>query len=216
MLKADLHVHTQYSFDSTTKLEKIIDRCLKIGINCLAITDHGTAAGALKMKQIAPFTIIVGEEILTPHGEVMGYFLTESVPSPTSVREAIARIKAQGGLVALPHPFGRFRSAALTHNFPEELIPQLDIIEVFNARAAFISEAEKAEQFANEHHLLKSAGSDAHLAWELGRAYVEMPEFNSASEFCHSLSQGKIFGQKTTPLVHLLTPWVKLGKRFHW
>jgi hypothetical protein len=201
--------------DSTTKLEAIIKRCLKIGINCLAVTDHHTIAGALRMQQIAPFTIVVGEEILTPHGEVIGYFLSEEIPSPTSPKEAVARIKAQGGLVGLPHPFAHFRGAALIHNFPEELFPQLDIIEVFNSRSAFINEANKAEQFAEEHHLLKSAGSDAHLVWELGQAYVEMPEFSSPSEFCQSLSQGKIFGRKTTPLVHLITPWAKLRKRLH-
>ena len=94
-------------------LEKIIERCQKVGINCIALCDHGTAEGALKMREIAPFTVIVAEEILTPYGEIMGMFLEETIPSGLSVPETIARIRAQGGLVCIPHPFDTFRHSAL-------------------------------------------------------------------------------------------------------
>ena len=96
MLKADLHIHTRYSMDSSTSLEAIVSRCLELGINCIAIADHGTVTGALKMQSLAPFTVIVAEEILTPHGEIMGMFLKETIPSDSSVEETISQIRAQG------------------------------------------------------------------------------------------------------------------------
>ena len=97
MIKADLHIHTEYSFDCATSLQTIIHRCQKKGVDCVAVADHGTIVGALKLKEIAPFTVVVAEEVLTPIGEIMGMFLTEEVPSGISVDEAIARIKEQGG-----------------------------------------------------------------------------------------------------------------------
>ena len=95
MLKADLHIHTCYSPDSNNSLDDIIKQCLKIGINCLAVCDHGTTEGALKLQEIAPFKIIVAEEILTPHGEIMGMFLKETIPSGITPQEAIKRIREQ-------------------------------------------------------------------------------------------------------------------------
>ena len=97
MLKADLHIHTEYSMDCNTPLEKIIGRCQELGINCIVITDHGTAEGALKMQKIAPFTVIVAEEIMTTQGEIMGMFLKETIPSGLTPGETINRIRAQGG-----------------------------------------------------------------------------------------------------------------------
>jgi len=105
LLKADLHIHTEYSTDCDIPVEKIIARCTRVGINCVAIADHGTIEGALRMQEIAPFPVVVAEEILTPHGEIMGVFLRHGIPSGWSVRETIARIKNQDALVCLPHPF---------------------------------------------------------------------------------------------------------------
>jgi hypothetical protein len=99
--------------DCDTPLEKIINRCLEVGINCVAIADHGTAEGALKMQGIAPFSVIVAEEILTPHGEIMGMFLKETIPSGLSIEETISRIRAQDGLVNIPHPFEVIRHSSL-------------------------------------------------------------------------------------------------------
>ena len=110
MLKADFHIHTKYSMDCNSPLEGIIKRCLDTGINCITIADHDTIEGALKMAEIAPFPVIVAEEILTPHGEVMGMFLKEKISSGLSIDKAISEIRAQDGLVCLPHPFDPFRN----------------------------------------------------------------------------------------------------------
>jgi len=214
LLKADLHVHTEYSIDCTTPLDKLITRCLKIGINCVAICDHGTAEGAIKLKAIAPFTVIVAEEILTPKGEIMGMFLKETVPSGLSVAETISSIRAQGGLICIPHPVDRFRPSALDIDTLEEIADQIDVIEVFNARTLPFQNLNEAKMFAEKYGLKKSAGSDAHTLSEIGNAYIEMPEFNGQDDFLQALVEGKICGHRTNPLTHFVSLGNKLRKKY--
>jgi predicted metal-dependent phosphoesterase TrpH len=213
LLKADLHIHTEYSMDCNTPLEKIVSRCLEIGVNCVAICDHGTAEGALKMRDIAPFPIIVAEEILTPYGEIMGMFLEETIPSGLSVEETLSRIRAQGALVCIPHPFDIFRQSALRNHIIEEIAEQIDIIEIFNARTLPPQNSAKALAFASKYGMAKSAGSDAHTLYEIGNAYVEMPEFNGRDDFLQALEKGKIYGHRTNPFIHFASMWTKLRKR---
>lgn len=194
-------------------LPQIINRCLETGINCIAITDHGTIEGALKMQSLAPFPVIVAEEILTPNGEIIGMFLKENIPSGLSLEETIARIKAQDGLVCIPHPFDMFRRSILNSNIAETLLGQIDIVEVFNSRNPILRYSAKAQIFAEKYDIAKSAGSDAHTPYEIGKAYVEMPEFNGKDDFLQALKQGKIFGDRSNPFVHLGSAWVKLKRQ---
>jgi predicted metal-dependent phosphoesterase TrpH len=214
LLKADLHVHTQYSLDCNTPLEKIVARCIAKGINCVAIADHGTAEGALKLKETASIKIIVAEEILTPYGEIMGMFLEETIPSGLPVAETISRIRAQGGLVCIPHPFDVLRSSALRSHTIEEIADQIDILEVLNARVMLPQNSAKARAFARKRGIIQGAGSDAHTLMEIGNAYVEMPEFNGKDDFLDALRQGKIRGHMTNPVIHFASVWTKLRKRW--
>ncbi|MGA7676835.1 MAG: PHP domain-containing protein [Dehalococcoidia bacterium] len=213
MIKADLHIHTAYSMDSIMSLEQIIARCLEVGINCLAVADHNAIAGALKMKEIAPFTIIVSEEILTLDGEIIGMFLSQEIPSKLSIEETIARIKAQGGLVCIPHPCDRLRFSVFRDQVFEHIMPEVDIIEVFNARSLSPGSSARARQLAQKYGKLASAGSDAHTPSEIGNACVEMPEFSSKDEFLASLAEGKICGNKANPTVHFSSIWARFKKR---
>jgi predicted metal-dependent phosphoesterase TrpH len=213
LLKADLHIHTQYSGDCNTPLEEIINRCLEIGINCVAIADHGTAEGALKLREMAPFTVIVAEEILTPRGEIIGMFLEETIPSRLSVPETISRIRAQGGLVCIPHPFDILRQGTLHNHVIEEIAEQIDMIETLNARVVFPHILAKARTFATKHGITRSAGSDAHTLREIGNAYVEMPEFGGRDDFLQALEKGKIRGRATNPLIHFASLWTKLRNK---
>ena len=210
MLRADLHIHTKYSMDCNMSLEKIINRCLEVNINCIAISDHGTAQGALEMKKLAPFPVIVAEEILTPQGEIMGMFLQETIPSGLSVEETIKRIKDQGGLVNIPHPFDTLRGFGIDGWVLETLVGQIDVLEVFNARGPFIKPSMKARTLARKYDIPGTAGSDAHTTGEIGNAYIEMPEFNDRDDFLQALRDGKIIGHRTNPLVHFVTVWEKL------
>ena len=210
MIKADLHIHTKYSMDCETPLDKIIDRCLELGINCIAIADHGTAEGALKMKCMAPFTVIVAEEMLTPHGEIMGMFLSKTIPSGLSVEQTISRIRDQGGLVCIPHPFDTIRGSALDSRIIEEIASQIDVIEVFNARNPFRSGSIRAQAFAQKNNIAQGAGSDAHTLHEIGNAYIEMPEFKGKDDFLQALAKGEIRGHKSNPLTHFASTWAKI------
>jgi predicted metal-dependent phosphoesterase TrpH len=212
LIKADLHVHTCYSIDCLAPLEQIVRRCIKLGINCIAVADHNTIAGALKLSEIAPFRVIVAEEVLTPLGEIMGLFLNEAVPRGLSPKETISRIRSQGGLVAIPHPFGRSLPWAANALTSAEVLSQVDIIETFNSRTPFSSSIAKAQELAKEQRKVASAGSDAHTLGEIGRAYVEMPEFEGPDDFLKSLAQGKIFGQKSSYLAHFASTWARIRK----
>ena len=198
--------------DCNTTLQQVINRCLEIGINCIAIADHGTAEGALKAQSLAPFTVIAAEEILTPKGEIMGMFLKETIPSGLSVEQTISRIRAQDGLVCIPHPFDTLRRSALDSGVLEEIAEHIDIIEVFNSRSPFGSDSTKALMFAQKRGIPGSAGSDAHTPQEIGNAYVEIPEFNGKDDFLQALAKGKISGHRTNPLIHFASAWARLRK----
>ena len=214
MLRADLHMHTEYSPDSETPPEKLISRCTQVGLSCVAITDHNTIEGALHVKRLAPFIVIVGEEIGTSEGEVTGLFLKESIPRGLSPLESAERIREQGGLVSLPHPFDRFRRSVISGDAIEQILPYVDIVEVFNSRNSLDADDRRASELAREHGLLSTAVSDAHTPLELGRTYVEMPEFDGTPEgFKEALSQGRLVTRRTSPLIHALTTLTKLKKR---
>ena len=214
MLKADFHMHTNYSYDSLLKPERLVKRCMEVGLDCIAVTDHNTAAGAFAVREIAPFMVIIGEEVGTSEGEVTGLFLQETIPRGLSAVETAKRIKEQGGLVSLPHPFDRFRSEVITRSGIEDVLPYADIVEVFNSRNNMDADNRKAYEFAEEHGLLTSGVSDAHTAIELGRTYVTMPDFDGTPEgFKRSLAQGTIHARKMTPLIHAATTITKIRKR---
>ena len=215
MLKADLHIHTQYSMDCSTSLEKIIKRCRELGITCIAIADHGTAEGALKIQKMAPFPVIVAEEMLTTQGEIMGMFLKETIPSGLTPQETVKRIRAQGGLVNIPHPYDKVRGSALKDWVIDEIAADIDLMEVLNARSVNAENIERVRNFTARHEIVRSAGSDAHSVQEIGNAYVVMPEFNGKDEFLKSLAKGEIFGHKASPLVHLYSTVAKVKSKIN-
>lgn len=217
MLKADFHIHSKYSMDCNVSLEAIIHRCQEVGINCITIADHGTVEGGLEMQKIAPFTVIVAEEILTPHGEIMGMFLKETIPSGNGITpaEAIARIREQNGLVCVPHPYDTVRMSALGGKALEEIAGQIDILEVFNARCLFPYSSERALALAKKHGIARSAGSDSHTLGEIGNVYVEMPEFSGKNDFLEALKKGEIHGHRSSPLVHFNSVWNRLQTKLN-
>ena len=214
MLRVDLHMHTQFSPDSLVSPERLVARCQKVGLSCIAVTDHNTTEGARVVKDIAPFLVIVGEEVRTSEGEVTGLFLTETIPEGLSIGETARRIKDQGGLVSIPHPFDRFRGEVISRRGLDEVVQYADIVEVFNARNNLSADDRKALDFARQHGLLTSGVSDSHTTMELGRTYVEMPDFNGTPEgFKLALAQGKIVGRRTSPLIHVVTSLTKIRTR---
>jgi predicted metal-dependent phosphoesterase TrpH len=201
--KVDLHVHTCYSPDSLTTLPRLIKGCRRVGLDMIAITDHNTIEGALAAREMAPELIIVGQEIDTTQGELIGYFLEEQVPEGLSPQEAIVRLKDQGAIVGVSHPFESVRSSALARGALLDIIDQIDALEVFNARCLRQRDNRKAEEWAERYGKLRTAGSDAHTVWELGRGFVELPPFDGPEEFRRSLSRGRVGGRPSGLLVHI-------------
>ena len=214
MLKADLHIHTEFSMDCSTPLDKIVKRCQELGINCIVVADHGIVEGALMMQKLAPFRVIVAEEILTTQGEIMGMFLKETIPGGLTPQETIKRIRAQGGLVNIPHPFETIRGSALKGWVIDEIAGEIDLIEVLNSRSPFTANSEKARAFAEKRGIPGSAGSDAHTISEIGSAYVEMPEFKDQDEFLKSLARGRIQGHRSSIFLRLFSTWAKVKSQF--
>ena len=207
-------MHTHFSPDSEVSPERLVARCIKVGLSCIAVTDHNTTEGAAAVERIAPFKVILGEEVATAEGEITGLFLKEAVPSGLGPVETAKRIKEQGGLVSLPHPFDRFRRGVINRASLDELVPFLDIVEGFNSRNNASGDNQKAQEFAKEHGLITTGVSDAHTTMELGRTYVEMPDFDGTPEdFMRALAQRTIVARRTSPLIHVLTTLTKLKRR---
>ena len=213
MIKADLHVHTWHSIDSSMSYDQLIESCLGKGINCAAIADHGTTKGARDLQKIAPFKIIICEEVRTPYGEIMGMFLQEDIPWKVPLEDAIKLIRQQGGLVNIPHPFDRVRPSAFRNlRMLESIVDLIDIIEVFNSRSLFPGAESRARAFAAKHNKIISYGSDGHSPSEIGFACVEMADFNTKQEFLSSLSAAKLFGKKSSPLIHIISSAARFRK----
>ena len=215
MLKGDFHMHTNFSPDCIVSPESLVARCLEVGLNCIAVTDHNSIQGSIEVKRIAPFMVIQASEIKTTGGEITGLFIQEEIPAGLAPVETAKRIKEQGGLVSLPHPFDHLRRSVIGKMALEEVLPYADIIEVFNARNVFDSDNRKAMVVAKEHGLVPSAVSDAHSIGELGDTYVEFPEFDGTpAGFKEALRQGRLVTRKSNPLIHLITGYAKLKKRW--
>jgi predicted metal-dependent phosphoesterase TrpH len=213
MLRVDLHVHTWYSKDALMSPEEIVRGCQEKGLGAVAITDHNTMVGALAVRNIAPFPVIVGQEISTTHGEVIGLFLQREVPRGLSPGETVAAIQEQGGLAGVPHPFDRLRGETLERRFLQEIAGQLDFVEGFNARVTLSRDNRRAQGFARCRGLPCTAGSDAHSFYELGRAYLELSSFNDKNEFLESLGTGRIAGSLSPFWVHFFSIQARMRRR---
>jgi predicted metal-dependent phosphoesterase TrpH len=218
-IRADLHNHTYYSPDSILSPEYLLRRALERRIDVIAVTDHNTVRGGLAVQELAAkryvgVRVIVGEEVRTRDGEVLGLFLTEDVPRGLSARETVERIKIQGGIAGAPHPYDSFRSGL--QGLMDEMASELDFVEGLNARMIFRRHNKKAREFAQAHGLPMTAASDAHSPREIGRAYVRMPGFTTPAEFLASLSLGRLTGRLSSPFIHWISRYATLRTRTGW
>jgi len=194
-VRVDMHSHTMWSGDSTTTPHEIYDAVRASGIDVLCITDHNAIKGATELRGMLPCRVVVGEELKTHAGEIIGLFLSERVPIGVQPEEAARRIREQGGIVYIPHPFDPMR-----RNLAERSLRSLaelglvDAVEVLNAKTSLASLNARAADFADEFGLAPGAGSDAHVPLALGAAYVEMPDFDGAADFLAALRLGRVVG----------------------
>ena len=214
-MKADLHAHTHFSRDALTSVETFVRRYQRAGIDCVAVSDHNNIDGALAVREVAPFRVIISEEIKSTEGEIIGLFLQETVRKGLTPEDTVRAIREQRGLVLVPHPYDRLRRSPLREEAVLRIMDDVDVIEVFNSRTVFAADNDKSQQLAVKHGKLMSAATDAHTPWEIGLAYVEMPPFESASDFLVALGKGRIVGRRSFIGVHALSTWAKIRWRLH-
>jgi predicted metal-dependent phosphoesterase TrpH len=175
-LRVEMHCHTRASKDSLNPYDGILQAMDAAGIDRLVVTDHDRVDGALRLHAMAPERIIVGEEVRTAEGpDLIGIFLSELIPRHTPMRETCERIRAQGGVVYVPHPFDTRRRGG--GELLDGIADLVDVVEAHNARTFRPRVNALGEAWAREHGKLLGAGSDAHTLGEIGTAYVEVPPF---------------------------------------
>jgi predicted metal-dependent phosphoesterase TrpH len=212
-LNVELHSHTFWSKDCVVPFEAILRICEMRKIDRIAITDHNTTEGALRMQKLAPDRVIVGEEIMTTKGELLGYFMTQSVPAGLSPKETIARLRGQGAAISVSHPFDQFRKGAWDEPDLRDIMHLVDAIEIFNARCILSEDNRKATQFAKTHGLLGTAGSDAHSRVEYGRTLTQLAQFHDAQSFLESLKQANYVERYSAFYVHLHSSTAKWSRK---
>lgn len=214
MWKVDLHSHTLYSKDCLTPTLAQIERARAVGLQKIAITEHNRLDGALAAKKLAPDLVIVGEEIMTTHGEIIAYFVTEEVPRGLSPQETIKRLRDQGAVISIPHPLDMVRGSAMRLTNVLTIIEEVDALEILNARCVRPQDNRAAAELAQKHGKLTTAGSDAHTLFEIGKAYVEMPPFEDhAASFLAALKEARPSGQVSPFWPHFASTYAKWRKR---
>ncbi len=190
-VKTLIHLHTDYSYDSDISLEALARFVAAENIGCVAVTDHDTIEGALRFSEMTEATVIVGEEVTTRDGHLIGLFLQDRVPPGMSARETANAIRLQGGLVLLPHPFVRAFSCGL-RDVSWETSDLIDAVEVNNAQNLVRRPDRLAERFADQLGLIKYVGADSHMATSIAPCYQMMSRFSDPSSFLQSLGQAEM------------------------
>lgn len=209
-MKIDMHCHTKYSHDALSSLEDIFKIAKQKGLDGIAITDHDNTLGwkdAIKVANKHNMQVILGEEIKSKNGDILGLFLQKEIKMKKEDPEKIINeIHAQGGIAIIAHPFA---SKKPFKNI-EKYLNIIDGIEIFNARRFFNKENRKAKKLSEKYpHLLITAGSDAHAASGIGYAYLESNAKN-LNEFKKAiLSKNVKWHGKKAPIIYLLAPTLK-------
>jgi predicted metal-dependent phosphoesterase TrpH len=214
--KLDLHTHSIISHDGgiTDEQYHAIFSDSSAGKNFVAITDHNEISKALSLRQKFGEQVIVGEEILSSDGEIIGLFLKEKIQPNLSAEETARQIQDQGGLVYIPHPLEKSRKG-LPMEILNKLAAMIDLIEVFNARLREPWFLKKVEKFTLEHGLIGTASSDAHGIWGFGSAYAELAQAPNRGSLVSLVTAAKLVKNRA-PLISFLYPTTnRLKKKFN-
>ncbi len=188
-MRVDLHLHSRYSHDGQSSLEALIERSRACGLDRIALTDHNTVEGALHLAQMAPDLAIVGEEVKTREGEVIGLFITDRLVPYLRPEEAMDHIHEMGGLTYVPHPLDRRRDHFRAERIVD-LANRIDIIETYNPWCD-ASANQAAAALASDLGKVAATGSDAHSARELGRSWMEIEDYDDAQDFLDKLRHAR-------------------------
>ena len=213
---ADFHIHTRFSRDSILTEEKFLRIAVERGLTHVCVTNHNNVEGAIAVRDKARelglddrIEVILGEEVSTTDGEVVGIFLTKTIPRGLSANETADEIHRQGGLVSIPHPFDPFRGSHIREGPLRNLAEtgKIDAIEVFNCRVTLQRHNEEAAEFANRYAIPGIAASDSHSSFEIAMAFNALPPFSSAAELRAGLPENEWHASRSSVWIHATTRW---------
>lgn len=210
-LRYDLHIHSKYSFDGILEPKEIISIAAERGLDGVAVTDHNTIKGGLEAKkyETRDFTVIVGCEVRTQIGEVLGLFIAEEIEQ-RNFEAVVAEIRKQGGITVLPHPFDRFRSPHST--ITSDYLHLIDAVETFNARCVLDRFNAKASKLALSHDKPVVGGSDAHYPYEIGLGQTITKDGNVRKAILEGSTS--VVGIKSSLASHIRTGFLKFRRMF--
>lgn len=218
---ADFHVHTRHSRDSLLGEERFIRLALERGLTHVAITNHNNVEGAMAVRDRVVemgladrLHVILGEEVSTADGELVGIFLERTIPRGLSADATADAIHEQGGLVSVPHPYDPFRRSHITEPAMLGLLEtgKVDMLEVFNSRVTFSRHNHRAAELAARFHVPGIACSDTHTGAEVAMSFNALPAFATAVELRAALASNEWHGSRSTLLIHLATRWAVSSK----
>jgi predicted metal-dependent phosphoesterase TrpH len=213
---ADFHIHTRFSRDSILGEERFIRLAIERGLTHVAVTNHNNVEGALAVRDKVhelgleqELTVILGEEVSTADGEVVGVFLQRTIPRGLSADETADAIHEQGGLVSIPHPYDPFRASHIKEPPLIGLLEagKVDMMEVFNSRVTFQRHNLEAAELAARYQVPGIAASDSHSSFEIAMSFNALPTFGTADELRVALPLNEWQGSRSTVLIHLTTRW---------
>jgi predicted metal-dependent phosphoesterase TrpH len=211
---ADFHIHTRFSRDSVLGERGFARLAVERGLTHVAITNHNNVEGAVAVRDTVAemgladrLTVILGEEVSTADGEVVGLFLDRTIPRGLSADETADAIHEQGGLVSIPHPYDPFRQSHIREEPLLKLLEagKVDTIEVFNSRVTFQRHNLRAAELAARYEVPGIACSDSHSGFEVAMSFNALPAFATADELRAALPENEWHGSRSTVLIHLTT-----------
>lgn len=213
VLRVEFHCHTIKSKDCLVDPRRLVQCAARKGIDRLIITDHNTIAGAVAARELDPLRVIVGEEIMTTQGELLAAFVRSEVPPGLTPAEAISRLRDQGAFISVSHPFDMHRNGAWRESDLLAILPLVDAIEIYNSRCMQPRHNQLAREFALQHVVAGTVGSDAHTCWELGRSTQWLPEFHTADDLRRVIRSARYSTRWSPPWIHLTSRYAVWRKR---
>lgn len=211
--KTVIHVHTDFSLDSNASPASVLETAHTERVDCVTITDHDEIDGALEAERLAEGSdvhVVVGEEVSSRDGHIIGLFIRERIPGGLSAEETVLRIRAQGGVVLAPHPFTPLCQHSL-RRATARILPWLDGIEIQNAQDPLVWSVPRSRRFARRYGIAPYVGADAHVRGYLAGCYQMMQPFDNANSFRRSLRSAKLF-----PGMFPAGYFVAMGGRHAW
>lgn len=215
-MKIEIHVHTRYSKDSMMPFWAIYLKCIVSGIDAIAITDHNNIDGAIEFKRFCEkrkrkIQVIIGEEIFSSQGEIIGLYLSDYIKPGLSASETIKKIKDQNGVVCVPHPYDiKRQKTVLEDTAIAENREFIDCVEVHNGRNISLDYDAQQQCIANKYGLTPIVGSDAHTIIELGRNYIEVTMLPlTPKDFKNTITDAELRCRPCIRMAHHITKIVK-------